>query len=317
MVPCHNEEEALPLFLSELSAVLLPLKQSTEGLSCELLLVDDGSSDNTLAIMKRLDESDFPGDIRWISLSRNFGKEAAIYAGLENSKGDYVVVMDADMQDPPSLIPDMLDKLMHDGFDCVATRRSTRKGEPLIRSFFAKLFYKMINRMSDVEIVDGARDFRMMKRAMVDAVLSVGEYNRFSKGVFSWVGFKTYWMKFENVERVAGKTKWSFWGLVAYSIDAITSFSMVPLSMASIVGFLFSMLAIVMLVVIVIRAALFGDPVAGWPSTMCAILLIGGVQLLFLGVIGQYLAKAYLEAKRRPIYLVRESSDIDGQSRPR
>lgn len=313
VVPCHNEQDALPAFYESVSSVARDMQLHHAGLEFEMVLVDDGSSDGTLAAMKNLQQrEEFPGSLTWISFSRNFGKEAALYAGLEASKGDFVATMDADMQDPPSLLPDMYEILAEGEFDNVATRRVNRKGEPVIRSLFARMFYRIVNRISDTEIVDGARDYRLMKRSMVDAVLSMRECNRFSKGIFGWVGFKTHWMEFENVERVAGETSWSFWGLLVYSMDGIVGFSTLPLSMASVAGLALSVLAVVILLVIVVRAALFGDPVAGWPSTMSVILLIGGVQMLFLGVLGQYLAKTYLESKHRPLYIVRESSTDEG-----
>ena len=253
--------------------------------------------------------ADVPFNVRWVSFSRNFGKESALYAGLSAAKGDFVATLDADMQDPPSLLPRMYDELIEGNWDNVATRRYTREGEPVIRSFFARRFYKLINRLSDTEIVDGARDFRLMRRRMVDAILSVTEYNRFSKGIFSWVGFSTKWIEYENTERVAGESKWSFWSLMKYAIEGIVGYSTAPLSAVAVIGGLFSLLAIVFLIIVLVRAALFGDPVAGWPSTMSVILFIGGLQMLFLGVIGQYLAKTYLETKRRPLYVIRESSD--------
>lgn len=309
VVPCYNEEESLPLFADELSRVTNSMKERYGDLEFELILIDDGSSDGTLSILKGLGQKEWPFKVRWASFSRNFGKEAALYAGLERAKGDYVATMDADMQDPPSLLPDMYEILLTEDCDNVATRRTTRKGEPAIRSFFARMFYKIINRISDADIVDGARDYRLMKRDMVDAVLSITEYNRFSKGIFGWVGFRTKWLEYENVERAAGETKWSFFSLLVYSIDGIVGFSTAPLSIASFAGLVFSFIAVVAFLIVLIRALLFGDPVAGWPSTMIAILFIGGLQMLFLGVIGQYLAKAYLELKHRPLYLVRETSD--------
>ena len=292
VVPCYNEEESLPLFADELSRVTNSMKECHDDLEFELILIDDGSSDGTLSILKGLGQKEWPFKVRWASFSRNFGKEAALYAGLERAKGDYVATMDADMQDPPSLLPDMYEILLTEDCDNVATRRTTRKG-----------------RISDADIVDGARDYRLMKRDMVDAVLSITEYNRFSKGIFGWVGFRTKWLEYENVERAAGETKWSFFSLLVYSIDGIVGFSTAPLSIASFAGLVFSFIAVVAFLIVLIRALLFGDPVAGWPSTMIAILFIGGLQMLFLGVIGQYLAKAYLELKHRPLYLVRETSD--------
>jgi glycosyltransferase involved in cell wall biosynthesis len=310
-VPCHNEQESLPIFVDALTEVAQQMNQKDHGVSFELILVDDGSADKTLEVMRKLHEEQDPLlPIRWTSFSRNFGKEAGIYAGLKMAKGDYVTTMDADMQDPPSLLPRMYGMLAHDNtYDCVATRRVDREGEPPIRSFFARMFYRLINRMSDTEFVDGARDFRLMRRRMVDAVLSMGEYNRFSKGIFSWVGFETCWIAYENVERAAGNTSWSFWGLLKYSIDGIVGFTTAPLAWASIAGAFFSVLALIFLLVVVIRALFFGDPVSGWPSTMSVILLLGGINLLVLGIMGQYLSKTYLETKARPLFIVRETSD--------
>ena len=249
--------------------------------------------------------------MRYVSFSRNFGKESAIYAGLKASRGDYVAVMDADLQDPPALLPEMLDTLLTGEYDCAATRRTTRQGEPPIRSFFARLFYRIINKMSDTEIVDGARDYRLMCRSMVDAVLSMGEYNRFSKGIFSWVGFRTKWFEYVNVERVAGETKWNFWKLFLYSIEGIVGFTTAPLALAALVGLAFCVLAFIMIVVVVVRAALFGDPTSGWPSMVCIILLCSGVQLFCTGIVGEYLAKTYLEVKHRPIYIARVTEEND------
>ena len=303
IVPCYNEEESLPIFYRAVSEVM----DSLPDYSFTLLLVNDGSKDGTLAQMRALSASD--GRVRYLSFSRNFGKEAAMYAGFCNAKTDYVAVMDADMQDPPSLLPQMLAILEEGEYDSVATRRVTREGEPPIRSFFARAFYRLINRISDADIVDGARDFRLMKREMVEAIVSMCEYNRFSKGIFGWIGFKTMWLPYKNVERAAGETKWSFWGLFKYSIDGIVNFSQAPLSIASMAGLAFTVIAFLMILFIVVRKLLFGDPVAGWASTICIILFIGGVQLLCMGIIGQYLAKTYLEVKRRPHYIVAEASD--------
>ena len=309
VVPCYNEEESIPLFAQELDSVVGQMIADDSSLSFELILVDDGSSDGTLHSMKACELAGHRYLVKWLSFSRNFGKEAALYAGLKEAKGDYVATMDADMQDPPSLLPEMLRILKEEDVDNVATRRSTRKGEPPIRSFFARMFYRIINKISSADIVDGARDFRLMKRNMVDAVLSLGEYNRFSKGIFGWVGFRTHWLEYENVERVAGETKWSFSKLFAYSLDGIVGFSTVPLSVASIVGIICCFLAVVFMLVIIIRALVFGDPVAGWPSLISVILLLGGIQLLCLGVLGMYLAKTYLETKNRPLYIVKDKSD--------
>lgn len=303
VVPCYNEQESLPYFYEEINRVSTMMPDVT----FDILLVNDGSKDETLTEMRRLSALD--PRVRYISFSRNFGKEAAIYAGLQHAPGDYVVIMDADLQDPPSLLPEMYRAVTEEGYDSVATRRVTRKGEPPIRSFFARLFYKLMNRISKTEIVDGARDYRLMNRKFVDALLSMSEYNRFSKGLFGWVGFKTKWLEFENVERVAGETKWSFWKLFKYSIDGIVAFSTVPLVISSLVGVICCLLAFFFVVFIVIRRLAFGDPVSGWASLISVILFIGGVQLLCVGILGQYLAKTYLETKNRPIYIIGESSE--------
>lgn len=308
VVPCYNEEESLPLFLRELERVAEQMRQ-TDDLSFEVVLIDDGSTDGTLATMKR-EAQRLPAHltVRWASFSRNFGKEAALYAGLSHATGELVATMDADMQDPPSLLPEMYRIITTEDVDNVATRRTTREGEPPIRSLFARMFYKLINKISKADIVDGARDFRLMKRPMVDAILSMREYNRFSKGIYGWVGFKTRWLPYVNVNRVAGETKWSFFSLLLYSIDGIVAFSTVPLSIASVVGTLLCIVAFLALIFIIVRALLFGDPVDGWPSLASIIIFIGGIQLLCLGIMGQYLAKTYLETKRRPLYIVRESN---------
>ena len=306
LVPCFNEEQAIPFFYKEISEVSSGMTEQ-KGIDFEFIFIDDGSKDKTLEVVKEYRQKD--PRVRYISFSRNFGKESAIYAGLIAATGDYVALMDADLQDPPSLLPEMYDIVgeKENGFDCVATRRITRKGEPKLRSFFARMFYRMINRISKTEIVDGARDFRLMSRRMVNAILEITETNRFSKGIFSWVGFNTHWIEYENIERVAGQTKWSFWKLFLYSIDGVLAFSTAPLAFASFVGFFFCVLAFLFLVFVIIRAALLGDPVAGWPSTISIILLIGGIQLFTIGILGQYLAKAYLETKQRPIYIIRET----------
>lgn len=301
VVPCYNEEENVPYFYDELMKNAPFFEE--EKLDLEILFVDDGSTDRTVLAVKALKQKD--ERVRLISFSRNFGKEAALYAGLEKAAGDYVIVMDVDLQDPPSLIPEMFGYLK-EGYDSVATRRVNRKGEPAIRSFFARSFYRLMRKISKTEIVDGARDFRLMTRQMVDAVLSMTEYNRFTKGIFGWVGFKTKWMEYENIQRTKGETKWSFWSLLVYSFDGITAFSTLPLSIASIMGVGFCILAFLLILFIVIRTAIFGDPVSGWPSMVCIISLVGGVQLFCLGIVGQYLAKTYLEVKRRPIYIVKE-----------
>lgn len=301
IVPCFNEQEALPLFYDEVTAVL-----NTMQCAYEILFVNDGSRDETLAILKGFAERD--EHVTYLSLSRNFGKEAAMYAGFCNAGGDYVAVMDADMQDPPALLPKMVKMLETGEYDSVATRRVNREGEPPIRSWFARRFYKLINRISDADIVDGARDFRLMKREMVDAIVAMGEYNRFSKGIFGWIGFKTYWLPYQNVERVAGETKWNFWKLLKYAFDGIINFSEVPLSIASWSGIGMAFVASIMLVVIIVRRLCFGDPVAGWASTMCVIVFIGAIQLFCIGIMGQYLAKTYNEAKKRPHYIISDSN---------
>lgn len=301
IVPCYNEEENVRYFYEEL------LKNQPffdeKKLEVEIIYVDDGSKDGTVLEVKRLAEKD--ERVKMVSFSRNFGKEAAIYAGFQKAKGDYVVMMDADLQDPPSLLPEMF-SYIEQGYDSVATRRVSRKGEPKIRSFFARLFYKLMNKISKADIVDGARDYRLMTRQVVDSILSMGEYNRFSKGIFGWVGYETKWIEYENVERVHGETKWSFWKLFIYSIEGITAFSTVPLAIASIMGVLFCAAAFVMILFILIRSLVWTDPVGGWPSLVCIICLVSGVQLFCLGIVGQYLSKTYLEVKKRPIYLVKE-----------
>lgn len=302
IVPCYNEEQSLPYFQKEVSAVM----DRMNYLDFEIIFVNDGSRDGTLALLRQMAAQD--KRIKYLSFSRNFGKEAAMYAGLQHARGDYAAVMDADLQDPPALLEEMYRAVTQEGYDSAATRRVTRKGEPPIRSFFARMFYRIINRMADVEIVDGARDFRLMNRKFLDALLSLKEYNRFSKGLFGWVGFKTKWIEFENVERVAGETKWSFWKLFRYSIEGIVAFTTAPLTMASVMGFFMCLLALCSTVFIVVRKLLFGDPVSGWASTASIITFIGGIQLFFMGVFGQYLAKAYTEIKNRPIYIVAESN---------
>lgn len=299
ITPCYNEEETVELFYEELSKYLPCI-----DMDYEILFVDDGSKDKTLEKCKKLKERD--NRIKVISFSRNFGKEAAMYAGLSESKGDYVVLMDTDLQDPPYLLPNMVLALTEEGYDSAATYRVTRQGEPPIRSFFARKFYRLINSLIDVEIVDGARDYRIMTRQMVDAILSMQEYHRFSKGIFAWVGFKTKYIEFENVERVAGETKWSFWKLVGYAIEGIVAFTTAPLRIATIAGIIVSMFGFLYMLFIVIKALVFGDPVAGYPSLICIITLLGGMQLLFLGILGEYLAKTYMETKKRPIYIIKE-----------
>ena len=300
VVPCYNEQEVIKLFYDEVQKI----KKDFKNVSFEIIFVNDGSKDRTLELMRELSKND---DVRYVSFSRNFGKEAAMYAGLEASTGDYVAIMDADLQDPPALLKEMYEILESKEYDSVATRRVTRKGEPVIRSFFARLYYKIINKISKTEIVDGARDFRLMTRQMVDSVLSLKEYNRFSKGIFSWVGYRTKWLEYENVERAAGETKWSFWKLFLYSLESIVAFSTVPLSIASVMGILFCFVAFIIIIFIIVRTLMFGDPTSGWPSMVCIMFFIGGVQLLCLGIMGQYLSKTYLEVKKRPIYIVAET----------
>lgn len=302
IVPCFNEEEAIPLYYEEMQKVR---KQEEGKIDFEIIFIDDGSKDKTLEVIKKLSEQD--ECIHYVSFSRNFGKEAAMYAGFEHANGEYVVTMDVDLQDPPHLIPEMIRCIEEEGYDSVATRRVTRKGEPPIRSFFARRFYGLINKISDADIVDGARDFRMMKRDMVNAILSMPEYNRFTKGIFGWVGFKTKWIEFENVERAAGETKWSFWKLFRYALEGIIAFSTVPLTIVSLIGVVVCIIAFLFLLFVVIRAVIFGDPVAGWPSLICVISFLSGIQLLGIGVVGMYLSKTYLETKKRPIYIKKES----------
>lgn len=304
IVPCYNEQEALPLFYAEATRVLKEI-----GCDYEYIFVNDGSKDDTLSILKQLAMQD--EHVTYLSFSRNFGKEAAMYAGFCNADGDYVAVMDADMQDPPTLLPQMIEILENGEYDSVATRRATRTGESPLRSWFAHKFYQLINHISDTDIVDGARDFRLMKRDMVDAIIEMSEYNRFSKGIFGWVGFRTYWLSYENVERIAGETKWSFWKLFKYAIDGIINFSQVPLSIASWGGMLMTLVAFILMIVIVIRRLIFGDPVAGWASTICVIIFIGGVQLFCLGIMGQYIAKTYMETKHRPHFIIAETNKDD------
>ncbi|MBE5874400.1 MAG: glycosyltransferase family 2 protein [Lachnospiraceae bacterium] len=301
IIPCYNEEENIFFFYEEF------IKNqpffSENDMEFELLYVDDGSMDHTVAEVKKLHEQD--DRIHLVSFSRNFGKEAAMYAGLQKAKGDYVVIMDADLQDPPSLLPEMF-SYISEGYDSVATRRVSRKGEPPIRSFFARRFYRLMKKISKTEIMDGARDFRLMTRQMVDAILSMKEYNRFTKGIFGWVGFKTKWLEYENVERLKGETKWNFWKLLLYSFEGITAFSTMPLLLASVVGVFFCVLAFLMIIFIIVRKLIYGDPVSGWPSLVCIILMTSGVQFFCTGILGQYLAKTYMEVKNRPIYLVKE-----------
>ena len=301
-VPMYNEQESLEILYQELNRVTDTIKDY----EFEYLFVNDGSKDNTLQEIQRLATAD--DRVRYVSFSRNFGKEAALYAGLSNADGDYIATMDADLQDPPSLLPQMLAMIESQDCDNVATRRVNRKGEPPIRSFFARCFYKLMRRLSNIDIADGARDYRLMSRAMVDSILSVSEYNRFSKGIFAWVGYETRWLEFENVERSAGETKWSFWKLVRYSIDGIINFSNTPLQISSYLGMILTIVSFIAIIVEVIRALVFGDPVAGWPSLVCIITFIGGIELFCMGIMGQYIAKTYMEVKHRPHYIVKESN---------
>lgn len=302
VVPCYNEEQSIPLFFAAVEKIRTALTNTT----IEYIFVNDGSRDHTLTVLREM-AKDYPDSIRYLSFSRNFGKEAALYAGLEHATGDYVAVMDVDLQDPPELLPQMLHLIRDESYDCVGTRRINRTGEPPIRSFLAKEFYRVMNRISDVKFVDGARDYRLMTRQMVDAVLSMTEVNRFSKGIFSWVGFDTKYLEFENKERVAGKSSWSVWSLFKYSLDAIVDFSDIPLALASFVGLASFIIAVFFMIVIVIRTVLFDDPTAGWPSLVTIILAIGGLQLFCLGIVGKYLGKTYLETKKRPIYILKET----------
>lgn len=301
IVSCYNEEESLPLFYEEMRKVMAEMSQN----DFELIFVNDGSRDNTLKEIKELRAKD--KRVRYISFSRNFGKEAAMKAGLDYSTGDYVTLMDADLQDPPKMLSEMLNILESEHYDCVGTRRITRKGEPVIRSFFARKFYKIINKMSKVEMVDGARDYRLMTRQMVEAIKNCEEYNRYSKGLWSFVGFKTKWLEFENVQRVAGETKWSFWKLFKYAIEGIVAFTTAPLTMAAFLGILFCFIAFIMIIVIIFKTLVWGDPVSGWPSLACIIIFVSGIQLFFMGIFGEYLAKTYLETKKRPLYIIKET----------
>lgn len=303
VVPAYNEEEALPIFYAEASRV----EKELPGVEIEYLFIDDGSSDGTLEVLRDLHKKD--ARVRYVSFSRNFGKEAAIYAGLQNAAGDYVAILDADLQDPPALLPEMLRVIEEEGYDCVGSRRVTRKGEPPIRSFFARMFYRIMNKISSADIVDGARDFQLMNRKVVKAILSMGEYNRFSKGIFGWVGFRKKWLEYENIERSAGETKWSFWKLFLYALDGIVAFSTAPLVIASVMGMVFCLVAFVAIIFIIVRTLIFGDPTSGWPSMVCIIIFIAGIQLLCMGILGQYMAKTYLETKKRPLYLVEETEE--------
>lgn len=306
IVPCYNEEATLPLFVAAVEQINETMQEPLE-----YIFINDGSTDKTLTVIKSLYQK-YPEKVRFLSFSRNFGKEAALYAGLKSAQGELVTVMDADLQDPPELLPEMVHLIRQGEYDCIGTRRTDREGEPKIRSLFAKTFYRLVNRIGQTEMVDGARDFRMMTRQMVDAVLELTEYNRFSKGIFSWVGFKTKYLSYENRERAAGETSWSFWSLFKYSIDGIVNFSEAPLNIASIIGGIACIGSVVALLFIVIRALLFGDPTAGWPSLVSILLFVSGMQLLCIGIIGKYIGKIFLETKRRPIYLIKETEkDIE------
>lgn len=302
IVPCYNEEKVLPMFYNEIKKVM----HSMSYVDFEIILVNDGSTDATLEIFKILAKKD--SRIKYISFSRNFGKEAAMYAGFKESKGEYAAIMDADLQDPPSLLPEMYRYINEEGYDSVATRRVSRHGEPKIRSFFAKKFYKLMNKISDVDIVDGARDFRLMTRQVLNSILEISEYNRFSKGIFGFVGYNTKWLPYENIERVAGTTKWSFWKLFVYSLEGITAFSTTPLVISSIIGILFCLISVIVILIIIIKTLIYGSITSGWPSTICIIMFVSGVQLLSIGIIGQYLSKAYLEVKKRPLYIIKEKT---------
>ena len=295
VVPCLNEEKSINLFYDE-------VKKNLINYDAEIIFINDGSTDGTLDNIKKLP------NVKYISFSRNFGKEAALYAGLEKSRGDYIVIMDVDMQDPPNLLPKLINTIENSSYDIVATRRVSRKGEPKIKSFGARLFYRLINNLTELELVDGARDYRIMTRQVVDAILKLEEHNRFSKGLFNWIGFNTKWIEYENVERAVGETSWSFLGLIRYSIEGIVSFSTIPLSISTFLGIIFSIIAFVMIIIVVIKNLMFGDPVQGWASTICVILLLGGIQLFTIGILGKYLEKTYIETKKRPIYIIKESN---------
>lgn len=303
IIPCYNEEQAIPFFYDEITKIAEEMKNNFE-----FIFINDGSKDKTIEVIKQYSKKD--KRVKYIHFSRNFGKEAAMLAGLKLSTGDYVAIMDADLQDPPSLLPKMLSILEdpNNDYDCVGTRRVTRKGEPPIRSLFARMFYKIINKMSKIEMVDGARDYRLMSRQMVDSILELGEYNRYSKGLFQFVGYNTKWLEYENVERVAGETKWSFWKLFLYAIEGIVAFSTAPLAISSIAGILFCIISFIMIIIIIAKTIIFGDPTAGWPSLVCIIFFVSGIQLFCLGIIGQYLSKTYLETKKRPIYIIKETN---------
>lgn len=303
IVPCYNEQDTITIFYHEIIKIV---EEMDDSVNFEIIFIDDGSCDNTLQIAKDLHLKDHR--VKYLSFSRNFGKEAAMYAGLKKSKGDFIAIMDVDLQDPPKLLIEMYYGITKEGYDCVATKRATREGEPFIRSVFSKFFYSFINKISKTEIVDGARDYRLMTRQMVDSILELGEYNRFSKGLFAWVGYQTKWLKYDNIERVAGQTKWSFWKLLIYSLDGIIAFSTTPLAIASIAGILLCFFSFILICIVVVKTLIWGDPVAGYPSLICAITFIGGIQLFCTGILGQYLSKTYLETKNRPIYISKEES---------
>lgn len=303
IVPCYNEEKALPLFYEELQK---NIKTFPKNICFEIIFVNDGSKDHTLNVIKNLIKKD--NSIKYISFSRNFGKESAIYAGLEHSTGDYVTLMDADLQDPPALLNEMYKLVTEENYDAVGTRRVNRKGEPIIRSFFAKLFYKIINKMTPFEMVDGARDFVFMKRSVINSLLSLKEYNRYSKGLFSFVGYDVKWLEYQNVQRVAGTTKWSFWKLTKYALEGITAFSTTPLLISSAIGLIFCLVSFLLILVIIFKTLILGDPTSGWPSLVCIIFMVSGIQLFSLGIIGQYLSKTYLEVKQRPLYFIKDTN---------
>ena len=301
IIPCYNEEAAIPFFYEEINKVSKTIKKNFE-----FIFVNDGSKDNTIKIVKEYAKKD--KRVKYIDFSRNFGKEAAMYAGLELSTGDYIGIMDADLQDPPHLLNKMLEVLENEDYDCVGTRRVTRKGEPPIRSFFARMFYKIINKISKIEMVDGARDYRLMTRQMVNSILELKEYNRYSKGLFQFVGYNTKWLEYENIERIAGETKWSFWKLFLYAIEGIIAFSTIPLAISSITGIFFCLISFILIILIIIKTIILGDPTSGWPSLACIIFFVSGIQLFCLGIMGQYLSKTYLETKKRPIYIMKETN---------
>ena len=301
IVPCYNEEATIPFFYEEIDKISKTIKKNFE-----FIFVNDGSKDNTIKIIKEYTKKD--KRVKYIDFSRNFGKEAAMYAGLELSTGDYIAIMDADLQDPPHLLNKMLEVLENEDYDCVGTRRVTRKGEPPIRSFFARIFYKLINKISKIEMVDGARDYRLMTRQMVNSILELKEYNRYSKGLFQFVGYNTKWLEYENIERIAGESKWSFWKLFLYAIEGIIAFSTIPLAISSITGILFCLISFILIILIIIKTLILGDPTSGWPSLACIIFFVSGIQLFCLGIMGQYLSKTYLETKKRPIYIMKETN---------